>query len=166
MKDITGQPYGSWADVEQYAIHSVERQQGHEAAHCYSRVIGWPSNFFTEGIAVAMDINPYTGQEVEFFGAPAHTLCRGWLMAGTIYPLRDIVEEDDFMSYQWTQAYPQAGSFTRFLIAEFGLETWKEIFRAVDESDSTETILAAFESIYGITLEEAESRWHDFLRGP
>ena len=23
--DITGQPYGSWADIERYAIHSVER---------------------------------------------------------------------------------------------------------------------------------------------
>ena len=38
-------------------------------------------------------------------------------------------------------------------------------FRAVDESDSTETILAAFESIYGITLEEAERRLHEPLRG-
>ncbi len=165
MRELTGQPYGSWADVERYAIHSVERQQGHEAAHCYSRAIGWPSNFFTEGIAVAMDVDPYTGEEVEFFGAPAHTLCRGWLLAGTIYPLRDIVQNDGFDSHQWSQTYPQAGSFTRWLIAEHGLETWKDLFRSIGDYDSTETILAAFESVYGMSLEEAEGRWHDFLRG-
>jgi hypothetical protein len=165
MTALTGQPYGSWADVEQYAIHSVERQQGHEAAHCYSRAISWSSNFFTEGIAVALDLNPYTGADIEFFGAPVHDLCRGWLLDGTILPLRDIIEEDDFMRYQWSRTYSQSGSFTRFLIAEFGLETWKEVFRAVDERDSTETILAKFESVYGIPLQEAERRWHDFLRG-
>jgi hypothetical protein len=165
MRELTGQPYGSWADVEQYTVHSVERQQGHEAIHCYSRVIGWPSDFFTEGIAVALDINPYTDREVEFFGAPAHTLCRSWLAEGSLYPLRDIVENDGFGSRRWTQTYPQAGSFTQFLIAEFGLETWKELFRAIDDYDSTETILRAFESVYEMPLAEAERRWHDFLRG-
>ena len=87
MREITKQPYGSWADVEQYAIHSVERQQVHEAIHCYSRVIGWPSDFFTEGIAVALDIDPYTGEEVQFFGAPVHALCRRWLAEENLYPL-------------------------------------------------------------------------------
>ena len=134
MRELTGQTYGSWADVEQYTVHSVERQQGHEAIHCYSRVIGWPSDFFTEGIAVALDINPTTGDEVEFFGAPAHTLCRGWLSEGSLYPLRDIVENDGFWSKRWTQTYPQAGSFTQFLIAEFGLGTWKDLFRAIYEA--------------------------------
>jgi len=27
------------------------------------------------------------------------------------------------------------------------------------------TILSAFESVYGMPLEEAERRWHNFLRG-
>jgi hypothetical protein len=164
MREINGQPYGSWADVENYAIHSVERRQGHEAIHCYSRVIGWPSDFFTEGIAVALDINPYTGEEVEFFGAPVHTLCRGWLAEGSLYPLRDIVENGGFWSRRWTQTYPQAGSFTQFLIQELGLGTWKELFRAIDDYDSTETILGAFTSVFGMSLEEAEGRWHEFLR--
>lgn len=166
MREITGQPYGSWADVEQYAVHSVERRQGHEAVHCYSRVIGWPSDFFAEGIAVALDVNPYTGEEVAFFGAPVHTLCRGWLEEGTLYPLKDIVATNEFLNgRRWTQSYPQAGSFTQFLIAEYGLETWKEVFRAIDDYDSTETILSAFESVYGMPLEQAEHLWHEFLRG-
>jgi hypothetical protein len=165
MLELTGQPYGSWADVERYAIHSVERQQGHEAIHVYSFVIGWPSDFFTEGIAVALDLNPFTGEEVPFFGAPVHTLCRNWLEEGSLYPLRDIVANDGFGSRQWTQTYPQAGSFTQFLMAEFGLETLKSLFRAVDDYDSGETILSAFESVFGMPLEEAERRWHAFLQG-
>ena len=165
MRELTGQPYGSWADVEQYSVHSVEQQQGHEAAHCYSRALGWGPNFFAEGIAVAMDINPYTGEEVEFFGAPAHTLCRGWLMDGTIYPLRDIIENGGFDSHQWTRTYPQSGSFTRFLIAEFGLEQWKQLWGSIQDEDPRSTILAAFETAYGIPLVQAERRWHDFLRG-
>lgn len=164
MREITGQPYGSWADVLGYAIHSVEQQQGHEAIHVYSSVIGWPSDFFTEGLAVALDLNPFTGEEVRFFGAPVHTLCRNWLEEGSLYPLRDIVDENGFGSRQWTQTYPQAGSFTQFLIAEFGLETLKSLFRSIHEYDSTETTLIAFEAVVGISLEEAENRWHTFLR--
>jgi hypothetical protein len=166
MRDLTGQPYGSWADVERYAIHSVELQKGHEAIHVYSYVIGWPSDFFTEGIAVALDRNPFTGEEVPFFGAPVHTLCRNWLQAGSLYPLRDIVANEGFGSRRWRQTYPQAGSFTQFLIAEFGLETVKSLFRTIDDYDSTETILSAFESAVGMPLEDAESRWHAFLGGP
>lgn len=167
MRELTEQPYGSWADVEGYAVHSVELQQGHEAMHVYSYVIGWPSDFFAEGIAVALDVNPFTGQEVPFFGAPAHTLCRTWLEEGSLYPLRDIVANDGFWGpgRRWTQTYPQAGSFTQFLIAEFGLETLKSLFRVVDDYDSTEIILSAFESVYGISLEEAERRWLAFLGG-
>jgi len=166
MRELTGQPYDSWADVLQYAVHSVERQQGHEAVHVYSFVIGWPSDFFAEGIAVALHRNPSTGDEVPIFGAPVHTLCRGWLAGGSIYPLRDIVANEGFGRRRPTQAYAQAGSFTQFLIAEFGLETLKSLFRAVNDFDSTNTILTAFESVYGIPLTEAENRWHAFLRSP
>lgn len=163
MQEITGQTYGSWADPERYAIHSVEEQQGHEAIHVYSSVIGWPSDFFTEGIACALDINPFTGEEVPFFGAPVHTICRNWLSEGSLYPLQDIVANDGFWDRSWRQTYPQAGSFTQFVIDEFGLETLKSLFRAIDDYDSTETILNAFESVVGIPLEEAERLWHAFL---
>jgi hypothetical protein len=95
-----------------------------------------------------------------------HTLCRGWLEEGTLYPLRDIVANDGFWNgRRWTQSYPQAGSFTQFLIAEFGLEIWKTLFGAIDDYDSTETILMTFESVYGMPLEQAEHLWHEFLRG-
>ena len=164
MREITGMPYDSWAEVENYAIHSIEPQQGHEAIHVYSYVIGWPSDFFTEGIACALDINPYTGEEVLLFGTPLHTLCRAWLVEGTLYPLRNIVGNQGFGSRVLEQCYSQAGSFTKFIIAEFGLEPLKEIFRTVGDYDSTSDILAKFESAYGIPLEEAERRWHDFLR--
>ena len=163
--ELTGQPYGSWADVEGYAVHSVELQQGHEAIHCYSRVIGWPTDFFTEGIAVALDLNPYTGEDIEFFGAPIHDLCRNWLAEGTLYPLSGMLDEAGFWTGRWSQSYPQAGSFVRFLIAEHGLEVFKEMFRAVDDDASTETVLNAFENVYGMPLDEAERLWHDFLRG-
>jgi hypothetical protein len=165
MRALTGQPYGSWADIERYSIHSVERQQGHEAIHVYTFVIGWPSDYFTEGIAVALDLNPFTGEEVPFFGAPVHTLCRNWLEEGNLYRIEDIVASDAFLSGQWTSTYPQSGSFVQFMIAEFGVGPLKSLFRAVGEYDSTETILSTFESIYGLPLEEAEHLWHEFLRG-
>jgi hypothetical protein len=165
MTELTGQTYGSWADVEGYAIHSVEMQQGHEAIHCYSRAIGWPTDFFTEGIAVALDLNPYTGEDIEFFGAPVHDLCGTWLEAGTLYRLADMLDEEGFWRGRWTQSYPQAGSFVRFLIAGYGLDRFKEMFSAIDDDDSAAAVLSAFEAVYGIRLEEAELLWHEFLRG-
>ena len=165
MRELTGQPWDSWADILGYAVHSVERQQGHEAVHVYSFVIGWPTDFFAEGIAVALNLNPHTGAEVPFFGAPVHTLCRGWLADGSLYPLRDIVANEGFGGRRWERTYAQAGSFTQFLIAEFGLDRLKSLFRAVHDFDSTDAVLAAFEAAYGIPLGEAEARWHAFLLG-
>ena len=51
------------------------------------------------------------------------------------------------------------------MIGEYGLELLKGIFRTVDDYDTTTAILSKFESVYGIPVEEAERRWHDFLRG-
>ncbi|MGB6362412.1 MAG: hypothetical protein WBG64_07055 [Thermoanaerobaculia bacterium] len=160
---LSGQP-GSWADIENYTIHSVEQRQGHETIHVYSFVIGWPSDYFTEGIAVALDLNPFTGGEVGFFGGPVHVLCRDWLERGELFPIRDIVGSDNFRSGRWTYTYPQAGSFVQFLIEDYGLHRLKSLFQAVDEYDSTGSIMSTFESIYGLSLEEAERRWHEFLR--
>jgi hypothetical protein len=161
---LSGQP-GSWADIENYSIHSVERQQGHEAIQVYTFVIGWPFDYFTEGLAVALDLDPFTGEEVQFFGAPVHVLCRAWLEEGSLYRIRDIVASDSFRSRPWRSAYPQAGSFVQFMIEDHGLERLKWLFQDVHEYDSTESISSTFEFIYGLSLEEAERRWHEFLGG-
>jgi hypothetical protein len=160
---LSGQP-GSWADIENYTIHSVEQQQGHEAIHVYSYIIGWPSDYFTEGIATALDIDPFTGQEVGYFGGPVHYLCRGWLESGELYSIPQIVTSDAFRSGDWMLTYPQAGSFVKFLIDNYGLHRLKTLFRTVGEYDSLESIMSSFASIYGFSLEEAERRWREFLR--
>jgi len=161
MREINGQPYGSWADIERYAIHSVERQQGHEAIHIYSYVIGWPSDYFTEGIAEALDLDPYTGVEP---GTPVHSICHTLLQQGNLHPIRNIVTTHEFRAASGN-TYAQAGSFVQFLIAEYGIEHLKTLFQTTDEYDALATVLEAFESIYGLPLEQAELRWHDFLRG-
>ena len=56
--------YHRWIEGELgvgLAVHSIVSWHGHETAHVYSAVAGRPSDFFNEGLAVALSADPLAG---------------------------------------------------------------------------------------------------------
>jgi hypothetical protein len=72
------------------------------------------------------------------------------------WTLRSLQDRDFFFERTYRHAcYMIAGSFTGFLVEEFGWETYRMLYRRCGPRRFEQ----AFEQTLGVSLDEAESRW-------
>ena len=68
MQRLTGRFTNGWADPDGFAVHAIQPANAHEAVHVYAGLLGRPSDFFDEGLAVALTTNPLTGDYEPTYG--------------------------------------------------------------------------------------------------
>ena len=130
----------------------------HEMAHLFTAPFAsWPFRLaskggvgvdmgLVEGIAVAADWSP---DELNPHYASAA------LRAMDKAPnLRDLFAPTGFWSQPSGKAYTMMGSFVRWLIEEYGIASWKKLYRG-----------SGFTEAYGIPVEDLISQWELFLDG-
>ena len=165
MHILTGRPLGSeFADPDTFSVHSYQSWHNHECTHLYSSLIGRPSDFYNEGLAMAFSIDPYDGvYEPRYGGQSVNLLSKQYKAEGIIISINKILTTSDFRSYSQDITYPESGSFVEYLIATYGIENIKSIFQTVNQTDSREAIKQKFQSIYGFSIDQAEQEWLIFL---
>lgn len=165
QKRLTGYTYTGWAISSTFEAHSNLPWMNHECVHLYTSVIGRPPTFFNEGIAVALQTDPYNGdyETREKSGERVHDLVKRYKDSGVLYPIENILDNSGFSAGDYTITYPQSGSFMRYLIDTYGIDPMKAIFASVNRNSSIAEIEAAFQSIYGIPIEDAEQDWLNFI---
>lgn len=167
VHEYSGAHYRSWADISTFSIHTVDPQHGHEAIHLYTSLIGWPSDYFLEGLAVGLNLDPFTGAGpfyVNITDDNAHALSQRGLFRGGLIPIESILESNTFWTHPETATYPQAGSFVNFLFNEYGFDKLRVLTSNISHGDSRQSIMEVFETTYGFPLSEAENLWHEFLQ--
>jgi hypothetical protein len=156
-----------FAEPELFRFHTIWPYDNHEVIHVYTALVGRPSDFFNEGIAVSFQTDPGNGNfNVMFNGVQVHEACRGYLRAGTLpLPLSRYVTTNDFRTISdQVMSYREAGSFVLFLQEQFGLPQLLSFFRAGGRDDSLPVIQARFQQAFGATLDQAEARWLALLQ--
>ena len=169
MGNHTGN-YGTngFAEPARFELHTLWPTDNHEVVHIYTALVGRPSDFFNEGIAVAFQTNPATSRfESVFNGQEVHQACAQYLQNGTlVVPLNRILLTNDFRAIgDSVLSYREAGSFLRFMIDRYSLERVLEFFRISSRTDSIATISARFQTALGVSIEDAEAAWLAMLRG-
>ena len=150
------------AEAERLEVHSIYPFHPHEAVHVYSALIGRPSDFFNEGLAVAFANDPLNGSfDGRYSNQPVHPWARQ--NQALLRPIEETVTTDAFRQVPDAISYPQAGSFVEFLVEAEGCAAVRELFRRGRLEDTLDTIRAAFQASFGFSLAEAESRWRAFL---
>ena len=97
MQQMTAKVTNGWADPATFAVHSIWPWDNHEVVHVITALFGRPSDFFNEGIAVAMSVDPQNGRwESMWQSQPSHTWARTFRSHGELPRLSDIVETDAF----------------------------------------------------------------------
>jgi hypothetical protein len=167
MGDLTG-TYNTngYANAEgaAFEIHTLWSRDNHEVVHLYSSVFGRTVALFSEGLAVAFQVNAPAGETVaKWSGTPVHTLARTFRQQGRLASLMSIASTNSFRAVDSSVSYPEAGSFVRFLLDTYGLDAIKRLYGATRTSDSADQVAAAFATVYGVSLTEAERAWWAML---
>ncbi len=164
LRRIWGRSGVAWADTETFSIHHNSPWDNHECVHLLTYLIGTSTAFFDEGIAVGLQTDPYNGDfEGRWWNASVHYWGKRFKDEGTLIPLNDMLESNDFWRYEPGIIYPESGSFIRFMIDTYGINRMKLILQTISYGDSKDEIKQKFQSIYGLSLDQAETAWLLFL---
>jgi hypothetical protein len=163
MGRVADRQANGWADPDALAIHSIFPWHNHEAVHVYSALVGRPSDFFNEGIAVAMAVDPSRNDFTPSYagGLHVHDWARG--APSGLRRIPSIVETVKFRAVDEATGYQTAGSFVRFLIDAYGMSPLLDLFERGTRDDTVVRIRESFLAAYGFSLEEAEAAWLAFL---
>ncbi|MBU7016895.1 MAG: hypothetical protein HXS44_05255 [Theionarchaea archaeon] len=114
----------------------------HELTHAISNKMGFQHGLLAEGLAVYIDDYVINGENLHGIVKILHTEER-------LTPLKDLIDEF------WCDLlynYDISGSFAVFLIEEYGIEKFKELYQKSLLDDS-------FQEVYSKSLSDLEEEW-------
>jgi hypothetical protein len=164
MAALTGHSSNGYAELSLNTLHTIWRMEAHEAVHVYADPWGYPVALFVEGLAVAYVTDPPAGDFVpRWSGTPIHDVARQLRASGQLIPIASIAETAAFRARNEGITYPESGSFVRFLIDTDGIDAMRRLFGTMPGEAPLATVQAAFQNVYGYSLDEGEARWLRFL---
>lgn len=162
-------------------IVSIEEWENHELVHILQRSISKSTEFFNEGLAMAYQIDPFRNIYFPYIrrwlrlSEPSINLYlqRGIIEYGEYISISEILTSKEFRALgdQITEkginkliiAFTEAGSFVKYLIDNYELETFFQFLKLSDYSDSKAEVEEKFLKVYEISIQEMEEQWLSFL---
>ena len=143
-------------------IHSIFPFDNHEIVHVLvGEYIGNPPKLFTEGIAVANQTNPPKNDFIPKWGKkPIDEIAYELNKNSQIPPLDSLLIMSKYFKYNENKSYPISGSFVKYLIEKYGLDTFYSFIKNCDWQNSLIEIKLKFKKTY---KEELSSCWDDWL---
>ena len=141
------------SDGQGQQVHSVHGYDPHEVMHALAHeTMGHPPAFFDEGLATAFGWDWTPGER------DVHRRATGLLDQERIVPLRRLLTDWDFRSYKAYPAYTAAGSFVKFLLANYGEDRLASMFE-LDRFSPLEAIEERFSGVYARSIYQVEEDW-------
>ena len=132
-----------------FTVHGEHQQQtsGHELTHILSYYIDNACTnsykILSEGLACYLDQSDKN----------YHSITKELLNANNLIPLGEIIDVNDFNAKDPKITYPQSASFVKFLIENYGLDKFKELWVI------RKNLKEEFQKIYQQEFNEVEKEW-------
>jgi hypothetical protein len=150
----------AYADRNTYAIHTIWPIDNHEVVHLFTSSWGDPVALVNEGMAVAFQVDPTRDLTPRWSGTPLHDLARQFRQQGRFVPLARLTETASWRTQDSNVAYPESGSFMRWLIDEYGLDRLRALYaRAAGPNEAAAGVRASFAAVYEQSLDALEQAW-------
>jgi hypothetical protein len=161
-----GSGFASGRTIIEIFNDSVQLDPYHEVAHIVGGERGSPPAVLDEGFAVYVS-QSLGANALKYLGAPGATVNQvvcGYLRSGALIPLGRLFRFTDIGSDSTRPsiAYPEAASITAFLIEQYGIERFRDLYaRLRNTSDAVELrrnerIVA---TVYGRDLAAIDRAW-------
>jgi hypothetical protein len=165
-----GEGFASGRTIVEIFNDSVQLDPYHEVAHIVGGERGSPPAMLDEGFAVYVS-ESLGADALKYLGAPGRTVAQvscGYLRSGALIPLGRLFRFTDIGSDSTTPAiaYPEAASVIAFLIAQYGIERFRDAYSRLRSSTNPDDVRwndQLFEEIYGRNVAAIESAWRASL---
>jgi hypothetical protein len=166
-----GNGFASGRTIVEIFNDSVQLDPYHEVAHIVAGERGSPPAMLDEGFAVY--VSQLLGADaLRYLGAPGKTTTQvacSYLRSGALIPVTRLFRFTDIGSDSTLPsiAYPEAASVTAFLIEQYGIERFRDLYARLrnttnaEEQSRNEHVL---EEAYGRDLGAIELAWRAWLR--
>ncbi len=129
----------------------------HEINHVMNAELGGRAlRFFDEGLAVYLESEDHTMKSV-----PVDILARDELSKGVFKGARDLMQPEVFNAakLQKPDRYAVAASFVKYIVENYGMDRFKELYRQVSAGKRDEVFLR----VLGEPLERVDKAWQEYL---
>lgn len=166
LASITGKETNGFAEPEVYALHTIWPYDGHEATHVYLSRVGKPSNFFNEGLAVALNTEPGVVPWTSRWNG-THVYAHTQLLISThqLRPLGPMLTTDGFRAVDEWVSYGESGSFCLWLIEQHGIGPMLRFVGMSTQFDPRDRIETNMRTVWGQDLATLEAAWLEFIDG-
>lgn len=166
-KAVTGKSGNGFAEIGTYKFHTIWKVDNHECVHTIvTQIIGHPPALFNEGIAVAHQADYYKYPDFipGWNGQDYNKLSKEFLENDEIPLLDNLLDVITFWHYNSNLTYPIAGSFTSYLIDNYGIQKLKDYISISNFEDEKTKIISDFHHVYEDDLEDVWQDWKGFLQ--
>lgn len=149
------EPCNGFADANDniYAVYNKDIKciGPHEDTHIISARIGWPkSDFLIEGLAMYFD--------KQWWGID-NDLWTKFYKEEVEISISNLLENVKFNALDCSLSYPIGGSFTKFLIHSYGMDSYLHLYKS--QGDDYQKI---FEYIYEKSIDEIENEYWNYIK--
>ncbi|HNY36230.1 MAG TPA: hypothetical protein PLD14_00960 [Candidatus Pacearchaeota archaeon] len=146
---------------QKFEIHCVYNKSckfigEHEDTHLLSLPWGLSIYLFCEGLSQYMENN--------FMGEKLNIAAIKLLKNGNLYPIRYLYDNKNWENVKQIIIYPQAGSFTKFLIKKYGKNNFKHLYQNTSRKNTVTFNLLKIKKIYRKDIKQLEEEWINYLK--
>lgn len=147
-------------------IHTIWRADNHEIVHVLvSEYVGDPPKLFTEGIAVAHQVNPSENDFIPKWGGKSiDELIKTYETQAQIPPLDSLLIMAKFFKYSENITYPVSGSFVKYLLETYGYDKFYNFIKVCDWTSALSKIKIEYSKIYNEDIETSWSNWLEYVK--
>ena len=141
---------------KKFEIHALYNKKtqcvgAHEDTHLLSSYLGMAIFLFCEGLSEFMS-EKWRNKDIDFW-------VKKYLNEDKLYPVKFLADNKNWDNVDNLIAYPQAGSFVRFLIESYGIRKFKDAYQKLSRLNSYEDNLDIIRKVYSKRLDELEKEW-------
>ena len=139
--------FAVWGENKIYAVYNdkIKCIGPHEDTHLISFVINNPKSYFiVEGLAMYFD--------EKWWGLDNDIWTNYYKANNKDLSISNLLNNEEFDSFNCEITYPIAGSFVKYLISKFGVDKFIQLYQIIEVPNSND-----FKRIFHYTIQELES---------
>ncbi len=155
MKILQRPKYKTAARWDKKELHDIKSFNDHEIIHLILYDLGFPPVSLTKGFVFYF--------RAKYNDWDMHIRSKRFLLQRQIPALYKTINPDRWRKVDHAVVVPAWASFVEYLIDQYGMDTFKELYASTSEISEEGPFSVIFKDVYGLDFQEADRSWRLYI---